>query len=242
MEQSVHVTGCAHFDCVVNPDGPASEVAFRSRLGLTEKEKLVLYTAAAPNSVPEEERFIEVVLNALKALTDAATRLVVRLNPMDDSAHLENYLRSQYPDVIVLRPDWHYAYVQNLCYQKKEDIKVWSDLLHYSAVCINIPSTVTVDCALAGLPVINIGFDLPGRQPLPGSIRAFWDVDYYSNARKTQSALLCERPSQLNELISKCLDNRTILSGQQRDLLDLELNGIYPPCAHEHYIDAVEYL
>jgi hypothetical protein len=240
MESSVRVTGCAHFDCVARSDGLAREVEFRERLGLRAGEKLVLYTAAGPASLPEEERFIEIALKALKALPKVATRLVVRLNPMDDTSRLADHLRTQHPHVLVLRPDWHYARSQNLCYQKKEDLGVWNDLLDYSAVCVNVPSTVTVECALAGLPVINIGFDLPGPRPLPGSIRAFWDVDYYSNVRKTQSALLCQDPSQLSTLLCHCLDNRAILSEGQRKLLSLELNGIYPPCAHERYIDAME--
>lgn len=239
MEQNVHVTGCAHFDCVVHPDGPASEVAFRARLGLRGEEKLVLYTAASPTALPEEERFIEVVLDALKALP-LATRLIVRLNPMDDLAHLENYLRNQHPDVIVLRPDWHYARSQNLCYQKKEDLSVWNDLLHYSAVCVNIPSTVTVECALVGLPVINLGFDLPGPKPLPGSVRAFWDVDYYSNVRKVKAALLCETPTHLSKLLCKFFDNKELLSQEQRNLLDLELSCIYPSSSHERYMDTME--
>jgi hypothetical protein len=239
-EQSVHVTGCAHFDCIAPGRSLNGEIEFRTRFGLRSEEKVVLYTAAAPASVPEEERFIELVLDAMAALPDISTRLVVRLNPMDDSTRLEEYLGSRHPDVIVLRPDWHYSRGRNLCFQKKEDVSAWNELLHYAAVCINIPSTVTVECALAGLPVINIGFDLPGPRPLPGSIRDFWNVDYYLNVRKTRAALLCENAAQLKNLLNDCLDRRTIVRHEQRDLLDLELNGILPPCAHEQYMDAVE--
>jgi hypothetical protein len=190
--------------------------------------------------LPQEERFIEVVVEALRSLPEYVTRLVVRLNPMDDSAQIESYLRKLHPHVLVLRPDWHYVRSQNLCYQRRDDTKLLTNLLHYSSVCVNIPSTVTVECALAGLPVINLGFDLPGPQPLPGSVRAFWDVDYYANVRKSGSALLCNSPSELSALLAVCLRKRAFLQEQQHQLIHMELSNIYPPLAQQRYVKTLE--
>jgi hypothetical protein len=237
--QSVYVTGCSHFDCVQRPNWLTPKDEFRSYLGVGEHEKLVLYTAAGPGVLPQEERFIAVVVGTLMALSDVATRLVVRLNPMDDASLLENYLNEYYPDIIVLRPDWHYARSKNLCYQKKDDVKIWNNLLNYSAVSVNIPSTVTVECALAGLPVINLGFDLPGPKPVPGSVHAFWDVDYYVNVRTAEAAILVNNLSELNDALRNCFANKYLLIVQQKRLIELELNNIYPPEAYKNYIKVI---
>ena len=159
---------------------------------------------------------------------------------MDDSPRLETYLNENYPQVITLRPDWHYSARQNLCYQKIDDAAFFNSLLHYAALCINIPSTLTVECALVGLPVINIGFDLPGPEPAPGPIRIFWEVDYYTNVRQVGAALLATQIDQLPGFIQQCLDDRNILQRQQRSLIELELNGIYPPQAHEAYVQVIK--
>jgi hypothetical protein len=234
--EAVHITGCAHFDCVGRYDWLLPESEFRQNMGVYEHEQLVLYTAAGPGVLPQEERFIDVVAQALKSLPDYASRLVVRLNPMDDSARIENYVREHHPRAVVLRPDWHYVRSQNLCYQRREDTKLLNNLLHYSSVCVNIPSTVTVECAIEGLPVINLGFDLPGPQPLPGSVRAFWDVDYYANIRTAGAASLATNSLELQEFLVCCLSNRNILSMAQKRLIELELNGIYPPNSGYHYL------
>jgi hypothetical protein len=238
--QSVSITGCGHFDCVGRADWLMPEADFRSSLGIGSGDKWVLYTAAGPGAVPAEERFIESVFRALLDLQGAHARLIVRLNPMDDSPRIEQYLREEYPQMIVLRPDWFYSRAQNLCFQKKTDAIFFNSLLQYSDVCVNIPSTLTTECALVGLPVINIGFDLPGPRPLPGSIRAFWDVDYYANVRRSGSAILCDTPSELGTAIRACLQNRNILQQQQRALIQMELSNIRPPSAHRLYREVVE--
>lgn len=239
-EHKVFITGCAHFDCIGRADLLSPEAEFRSRLGVRAFDQLVLYTAAGPAVLPQEECFIEVVLDALKSLPEFHPRLVVRLNPMDDSPRIEEYLRTHRPEVIVLRPDWHYTRSQNLCYQKVDDVKVWNDLLHNSTVCVNIPSTVTIECALAGLPVINLGFDLPGLNPLPGSVRAFWDVDYYAHIRETGAALLAENQESLPGLLLQCMKDRKILLSEQENLIRQELNSIHPAQATRQYLQVIE--
>lgn len=236
---SVMITGCSHFDAIGQRTGLLAAGDFRRAIGLKAEEILVLYTAAGPGSVPAEERFIAVVIQALDSIPHK-TRLVVRLNPMDDSPRLETYLNENYPQVITLRPDWHYSARQNLCYQKKEDAVVFNNLLQGAAVCINIPSTLTIECALVGLPVINIGFDLPGPQPAPGPIRTFWEVDYYANVRRAGAALLAEQIEHLPDLIQQCLHRKDILQSQQRALIDLELNGFSAPEAHKLYVEVLE--
>ncbi len=239
-EKNIFITGCAHFDCIGRDDWLIPPDIFRQNLGVDVDEKIVLYTAAGPGVVPAEERFIEVVLDALEKLPGIKSRLVVRLNPMDDSPRIEDHLKEKYPRVIPLRPDWHYSRTQNLCFQKKADAIFFNNLLHYADLCVNIPSTLTVECALAGLPVINVGFDLPGPQPVPGSIRAFWDVDYYANVRVSRSALFAESSSQLEELLQKSLSNKSVLKERQCDLIYLELQDIYPPDAHQHYFSVIK--
>jgi hypothetical protein len=238
--ESVSITGCGHFDSIGRADWLICESDFRRALGVEVDDKLVLYTAAGPGIFSAEERFIEVVFQTLQDLPEPHARLVVRLNPMDDVSHIEEYLREKYSRVIVLKPDWYYSRAQNLCFQKKSDGIFFNSLLQYSDVCVNIPSTLTVECALAGLPVINIGFDLPGPRPVPGSTRAFWDVDYYANVRQTRAAILCDSPSDLGGLLQMCLENRNILQEQQRRLIDKELSNIYPPLAHKLYLKVIE--
>ena len=233
---AIFITGCSHFDSVGRTRELIDGAELRHALGVVNDAPLVLYTAAGPGVVPREERFIQAVCLALRELPDTRARLVVRLNPMDPSDTIADYLRSRWPEVMVLRPEWHYSPNRNLCYQRRSDSIMFNGLLHHSAVCVNIPSTVTVECALAGLPVVNLAFELPGPTPGPGSIKAFWDVDYYANVRATGAALRVGSPGDLAPALAACLANRMLMSSEQRRLRELELGGISPPNAHQEYL------
>lgn len=233
---SVFITGCSHFDSVGRTAELVDDVEFRRALGVPKDALLVLYTAAGPGAVPAEERFVEAVCLALRELPDTRTRLIVRLNPMDPSDRIADYLRSRWPEVVVLRPDWHYSPERNLCFQRRDDSILFNALLHHSAVCVNIPSTVTVECALVGVPVLNLAFDLPGPVPGPGSIQAFWDVDYYANVRQTGAALRVASVKELVPALAACLADHDLLDTQQRHLVQLELGGVRPPNAHQEYL------
>ena len=236
---SIDITGCGHFDPLAREQIAAHGRTVRERLGVAPAERIVLYTAAGPGAVPEEERYIFAVLDAVESLGESGVRLVVRLNPMDVTGRIGSILETRRPRIVVTQPDWHYSPVANLCYQRRGDTVMLGGLLSEAAVCVNIPSTVTTECALAGTPVVNIGFDLPGPAPLPGSIRAFWDVDYYANARRARAALLADGPEELASCLRASLLDRNRLQAGQQHLLDLELGGVRPPHASHRYLEVL---
>jgi hypothetical protein len=237
--QTIVVTGCSHFDCVNRAEWLIPEQKFRQLIGVGAQERLVVYTAAGPGLVPAEERYIGAVVEVLDSLETFDVRLVVRLNPMDDRPNVASKLRDKYPGIVILQPDWYYSRQHNFCYQRKRDVMFFNSLLHYAEVCINIPSTVTVECAIAGVPIVNLGFDLPGPSPLPGSIHAFWDADYYTNVRKSGAALDATDIATLAFQMKASLQSKQLLQCQQKNLIDLELNGRNPEMAHRAYLQVV---
>jgi hypothetical protein len=93
-----------------------------------------------------------------------------------------------------------------------------------------VPSTVTVECAVADLPVVNIGFDLPGIVPLNGSIRTFWNADFYRLVRDTGAAALAETPDALVRLVARALADRAWGHTARAALVGRQL-GVPPPGA-----------
>lgn len=233
--ETVKIVGCAHFDCVGRKDWLQTEADFRLSIGVRPHSWLVLYTAAAPWVVPEEERYIALLWSAInQGAFGEDTQLLVRLNPMDDTNRLASALQAISPDIIVNRPDWRWDKKANWCFQRKSDLLFYNSLLEYSAVCVGMPSTVTVECAVANLPVINIGFEMPGPSPLNGSIRAFWDADFYRDVRESGAAALAASPEELLVLMNRALQDRNWLKPQREQLLKKQL-GVPP----HHSVDAM---
>ena len=240
--ETVTVVGCTHFDCVGRDDLLIPEPEFRERIGVNRESPLLLYVASAPWLVPEEERYIRLLTRAiLEGRLPKETQVVVRTNPMDNTGSLPEALRVDVPQVIVARPNWRWDPKINWCFQRKDDLLLYNSLLKYASVCVGVPSTATVECAIADLPTVNIGFDLPGPAPSTGSLRAFWDADFYQEVRTTGAALLANNPEEMVNQIALTMRNRAIGRENRRALVSAQL-GVPPHHAASSAVDLLRQL
>lgn len=222
---TVHQVGCAHFDCVGRDDRLIERGAFMQQLGLPVDARYILFTASAPWVVPGEEYYLRLLQDAIDAgQLPSDLHIVVRTNPMDEDGLLRDTLAQVLPQVRVSTADWRWQKEDNWCFQRFDDQLLYNSLLHYAAVNVSVSSTVTVECAVSRLPVINLGFDVPGQPPLNGSVRNFWLADFYQMVRDSGAAQLADTPDDLLHLVQQALDNRAWLSDQQAALLDQQLS------------------
>ena len=229
--RSVSLTGCGHFQCVGRQDLLLPEAELRASLRAKPRSRLVVFPASAPWLVPEEERYIRLLKNALRNLDSVGdVQIVVRLNPMDSDGRLAEVLRADAPEIIVSKPDWRWDRKRNWCFQRRSDQVLYNSLLHYASACVGMPSTVTVECAVADVPVINIGFDLPGPAAQPGAVRKFWDADFYEEVRQTGAAKLVQSPGNLAAAVEEALVHPELGRQSRHRLLERQL-GIVPHAA-----------
>lgn len=227
--ETVKVVGCGHFDCVGRTEWLPDELDFRKQIGALSDSLLILYPTAGPGIVPQEERYIHLVIEVAKKVETNLHKniqFVFRMNPMDNRGVLFDRLKQSYPEHIVMRPDWQDIRKSNWTYARKSDPILYNALLHFSSLCVTIPSTVTVDCALSGLPVINLGIEVSGEQPLAGSIRAFWDVDFNRNVRESGGARFVTTREELEKAMLEYLHDKSIDADGRGALILREVNGI----------------
>jgi len=236
--QVIQITGCAHFDCVGRSDILLPEDDFRKLIGAKPGSQLILFPASAPWVVPDEARFVRLIVQAIEnGILPEDIQIIVRTNPMDSS----DYFISEFPDndrVIIQKANWRWESKQNWGFQRYEDMVFYNSLLHYSKVCVGIPSTVTIECVISELPVINIGFDLPGPKPLPGSIKAFWEADFYQNIVQNNVAKLANDPNDLLSMIRNQLSTSKSDNTQNQKFISSIL-GVLPHHSSEKYIEII---
>ena len=238
--ETVNVVGCTHFDCVGRDDLLLPESELRDMIRVNRESPLLLYVASAPWLVPAEERFVKLLRRAiLEGRLPKDTQVVVRTNPMDHTGTLPEALRADLPQVVVTKPNWRWDPKINWCFQRKDDLLLYNSLLKYASACVGVPSTATVECAIADLPTINIGFDLPGPLPSTGSLRAFWDADFYQEVRTTGAALLANNPEEMVNQIALTMRDRTIGRENRRALVSLQL-GVPPHHAVDAAVDLLD--
>lgn len=240
--KTIEIVGCGHFDCVGRNDLLLAEPEFRKRIGVNPGAPLLLYIASAPWLIPKEERYIRLLRRAiLEGILPKDTQVIVRTNPMDNTGSLQEALRADLPQVVVAKPNWRWDPKINWCFQRRHDLLLYNSLLKYSSACIGIPSTATVECAIADLPTINIGFDLAGPIPSTGSIRAFWDADFYQEVRTTGAALLANNPEELVSQAAIVMQNRTLGTKNRQALVSAQL-GVRPHHAASCAADLLSHL
>ncbi len=240
--QAVEVVGCAHFDCVGRSDLLLPEAELRNIVGLNKLSPFLLYVASAPWLVPEEERYIRLLRNAIRdGRLPRETQVVVRANPMDDYCLLLEILSHDIPEVVSTKPNWRWDSKINWCFQRKDDLKVYNSLLHYASVSVGVPSTATIECAIADLPTVNVGFDLPGLRPSTGPMRTFWQADFYKKVRASGAAMLARNPEEMVSQISLAMRNQTIGNVNRKSLVAGQL-GVAPLRAVSSAVDLLNSL
>lgn len=236
---SVRIVGCTHFDCVGRDDLLLPEAEFRARIGVNPGSPLLLYVASAPWLIPEEERFVRLLSQAILAgRLPKDAQVVVRTNPMDNTGALQEALRANRPQVVVAKPNWRWDSQLNWCFQRRDDLLLYNSMLQYASTCVGIPSTVTVECAIADLPTVNIGFELSGPPQPTTPIRAFWDADFYGQVRTTGAATLANSPEEMLNQIALTMRDRSLGRENRQALVSGQL-GVPP---HHAASSAVELL
>lgn len=146
-----------------------------ARLGLDTARPVVCFSAARAEVGSAESRWLTYLWRCFSSI-EAARRpqLLIRTNPMDCPnrfAELEG-LR----DLVVSRPLWDWDAEGDWCCPLPEDASLWVSVIQLSALNISLPSTVTMEFAAFGRPVINVVLDRYGRE--------LFDSSFYSEARK----------------------------------------------------------
>jgi hypothetical protein len=221
----VEIIGCAHFDVVATPTLAPDVLPV---LRIAPARPFILFTASAPWVVPEEERYIQLIWDAIQdGRLPRDLQIVVRTNPMDQGLEIVERIKTISAEIIVAPPDWRWDKPLNWCFQRPSDVSLYNTLLRTAALNVSVPSTVTLECAIADLPVVNIGFEHAGAPPMNGSILKFWDADFYVEVRATQAAVLAQNPEALITQIQAALKDRSIGRANRQQLITQQL-GVEP--------------
>jgi hypothetical protein len=179
----VRVAETLHLQLFHNPPSIMSREKLCGILGLDAGRPYVCYTAAAPTAVLNEELIVEAILRVLESGDSGSNaQLLLRMNPMEDGSRWKP-VQDRHPGLVLQKPQWEWIREMDWCCALQEDVSVWLAMVHHAAGNISIASTVTLEFAAFGKPVLNVCFDLPESQPARVSNRRFWDADFYNDIR-----------------------------------------------------------
>jgi hypothetical protein len=179
---------------------------FKEYYNIKDNSLVILYTASG--TIVRNEVFIVDYIAAILDKTSRNYKIIVRKNPMDTTDNWNSYF-SNNNKICIQNPKWVMDDIIGLNYTKSNDLSEFKTLLKYISFCINIPSTITLECAIMKKPVINICFQFPDVNVVTnaGKIVEFWEAPFYKPYHGLDFVLPTFNLDQLKEQIYVCIQD-----------------------------------
>jgi len=215
----VYVTGTPQFDFYFDSRFFWSKEDFCQRMGISPERPIVLYTTAFPTVFPEEDKHLDALIALLEEYPAAQRpQLLVRVYAKDTQGTFDRH-KVQYADSLdVFFPPvkWNAQWYTPLY----DDLYDFTNMVRHCDLGINGASTVSLELAMHGKPVINLGFDPPGSN-LPHVQR--WmrhlEFDHYHPIAKSGAVMVARSLDDLRTFVRRGLEQPTADQPAQQTLI-----------------------
>lgn len=226
--KQVKVVGTPQFEpYVLSRYGYSTEV-FHERFGLDNSKPTILFSCGDVSTSPNDPLYIETIASAIvnKQILQEVNFLV-RTSPAEEP-HRFAKLAEEYPFISWNYPKWiqarskhQEAWSQRI--PSVTDVNDLKSVLKYSAVNINMLSTMSLDSMLFDKPVINTVFGNESNG-LANDQRFlnFAHIEYVVNSEATYIA---KNKEELINAINQSLSNPNNKLEQQKELLKLQIGA-----------------
>ncbi|HJP57244.1 MAG TPA: hypothetical protein VJ847_09485 [Gemmatimonadales bacterium] len=171
----VSVTGTPQFDFHVRPEFRWSRERLLRELGMAENERYIAYAATTESQTPTEPVLVaEFIRRAAASPVLGGHRVLVRVHPNDDFGRWKA-LAASAPRAIVSLPA-----TRSEAFNGPEDqARLVSTLLH-ADVSINVWSSMSLDAAAVGTPVVCVAFAGVRGTAEDRFCRMVYETDFYA--------------------------------------------------------------
>lgn len=234
LPSRLDIIGNSHFT-YLDREPKISRELFCQRFDIKDcNAKIILYTAAGV--IIKNEMLIVDRLAQIARESRATYKIIVRKNPMDTTSRWNEYFNGR-TDICIQQPAWVMNTESSLNYALDRDLDEFNALLTYSDFCVNIPSTVTLECAIKRCAVVNIAYNVEGVEcsTNSGQIDQFWNAGFYHPFHNVDFVKKIESDTEFESTVL------TLMSGNddykdydtiQRELLEFEIADIQEKVVH----------
>lgn len=173
--ERVVVTGAPQHDVFARPRPYVGRDAFFEGLGLDPARPLVVYTTGTEGTIPHEPELVARVAGELgRARPDV--QLLVRVHQLDD---VERYtdLRERAGVALDQAGRAPVGGYHDRDFDR-EQLERLADTLRHADVVVNAASSISIDAAAVGTPVVVVDFDARPGMPYERSVSRFYDFTH----------------------------------------------------------------
>jgi len=158
-----YIIGAPQFDVFSQKSFYMDRASFCQQYQLDPERAIILHAIGSPNFFREEHGALELAKRVARGDFGNA-QLLVRPHPIHDKAELTD-LFAPYAPHVVLQQTARVDIALHRRLQTDADVVSWINTFRHADVLVNTVSTVAIDAALFGKPVVNLNFDPEPGQP-----------------------------------------------------------------------------
>ncbi|MEZ4415106.1 MAG: CDP-glycerol glycerophosphotransferase family protein [Gemmatimonadota bacterium] len=201
--ERITVTGAPQHDVYAGAPYRARERFFRE-LGLDPAKRLVLYTTQTAGTIPAEPELVERIHERLQG-TFPDLQLLVRLHQLDRP---ERYAFLHGRPGLVFDAAGRAALGT---YRDRDfdhsELRRLADSLVHADVVLNAASSISIDAAAVGTPVVAIAFDADEGVPYDRSVRRYFDFTHQQNVVRSGGVAMADSLEAMVEAVAAYLDD-----------------------------------
>jgi hypothetical protein len=222
--ERLHVVGTPQFEPYAYDTFDLTPAQFEAETGLRADGRHLVFSAADASVTPNDPLYIETLAEAARVgCFGPDVQIAVRTSPAEG---LERFaaVRAAYPEVVWCPPRWvqtRTAHPEPWSQRVPEalDLALLKALTRWGEVNVNLASTMTLDFAFAGRPVVNAAFGTAG--PFPDI--QYYGFDHYRPVVELGSVRVARTARELIDQVRAYLDNPALDAKGRAALLDMQV-------------------
>mgnify|MGYP005841932339 CR=1 FL=1 len=218
-EKFIYKVSSPQFDFHIMEEYFWEKNKFCNYIGANSKKKIIFYSANTPDHFYYEPIFVEKLNEILKKEFKEEFQLVLRIHPHDTSGRFD-YLKIKEPEIILQKPFSNMLSQKTYFLTEKEELALFSNILRYSEIAINLASTVTLDAAFFDKPIINIAFSPKEKDKLSYRIPYIHESPHYKKVVKTGAVDIVFSYEELINSIKKYIKNPEIKRKERKAMIE----------------------
>lgn len=238
--ERVRVTGAPQHDVYAGaPYAARGELC--DALGLDADKPYLVYATQTEGTVPDEPRLAMEIARAARRRFGDSLQVLVRVHQLDRA---ERYggLR-ELPGVAVdAAGAGHLGEYRDRAFDRAASERL-ADTLRYAAVAVSTASSISIDAAAVGTPVVGVRFDAGGRRPYERSVRRYFDFTHQSNLVRSGGLRLVSDLSELMDAVARYLQDPSLDAEARRRMVEeqaFRLDGLAGRRVAEAVLDLLD--
>lgn len=218
----ISVVGPPHFDFFYMEKYHEDRNSFFKRKNLDQNKRLITMATSPPSFTTDNTFLIDLLLKGLEdGKIVQSVQFLCRVHPLDDKKLYERYKSDG--RLILDIPFSNY----NLTTWKtsEEGLLDLISTLRYSDVLINVASTITIEAAVFGTPVINIAFSNSEPERFREQILIRHHQFHYKAVIESGGVRLAHNEQELFKFIYSYLEDRSLDEKGRKNLVNVLTNA-----------------